>query len=972
MKSLTTIKHIFILLLLLKGGSLYALGDSLKLSTEFIYFSNGNLKNDLFLTASDSFSATVMISCYQLQKNGDSVLAYKFSSPDILFGKGINKKILSFTGGKGQHYCLPVLATIIQRYHTMPPGQYFIRVQLLQDTAVTTQNILRDVDSNLNTSGIIYSNLTNIFDQTGTRSEGRGALHNFIEQQNNAQQISSTAERVFTRSRFQIVRYCKRQGLTCKQYEDATSLSVDLYKGAWFIGRYRLHKNQSVALQIKKARDALSHPEDAFVHNDLSTYQSLATQFRTLAGGDDQEFVGTVSLAANLSNDHEPFSAADNNYYEVQGLFEFPVSGIPVQLEGYYSSQDRHRQVKASYVHFHYDAEKAKEKLSELIAGYNRRYEQTISRGTSFGMIYDNYINRLETEKAAALNKLQAEGLSAGDNAAQIGKQSAARAKFAEDSLSNLMARQADSSASFRKLKKAKAAVQDKYQRVVALCEQAEACEEKINHYRQLLQQYKTTLYYDSALVFQKIRNVQNTENLSYKDMAKKATGMLPEGKAKGWLSGLTEFDAGMFPQYLSGYTMAGQMMKGANLGYDIGFAKVGVTYGHTEYISGYDDVATYKSYSARMALKPVAGQNIGFVYYGYSPAHKLLNNNDFFKPEAISLPSFRNPVHIFSTLYAGQFSDYVRLDGEFAFSGEKGQSPEAAEQISFKERAAYNIHITGNIPHTSLSIDALYENNGKSFENNTLPVLMSGTQRIVVNGSGTLFRSRLSLSVNYNHLLQNSILTTGHNTQWGFELNTRFKRFPDLYLSYKPFSSFRSYTDTLNIPQKPILGSVWVGRSSYQFKELGRAWRFSVLFNNNNSLVDTIKYGSLQIQGMAIYTEGAVMASVNAGVSQINTTGQEQYAALNNNKFAGITAAFPILKNISLSAGLDAAACAFGLCKAGESIGGNYTFKKLPLMLRMNFRNSNYRTDKNSSWASLYFGTIQMSWRFKMKLKDK
>lgn len=973
MKSRTIIKYVFVVLLLFKGGFIYASADSLRLSSEFIYFTKGDFCNDVFLTTDDSFTASVKISCYQLQKNGDSLLAYTLVVPKVHFQKGINKKTLSFKNNKAKHYLLPVLAGVVQQYHIVPPGKYIISVQLLKDTVLVTQNILQDIDSGLNMSSALYSGITNIFDEAGSGKSG-GIVHNFIEQQNTSDVGWPNAERIFTHSRFYIIRYCKRHQLTAKQYSDGSSLFVDLYKDSWFLGRYKLRKGQSVANQIKRARDALGEHAGALTDNDLGSYQSLASQFRALMDNDkdNKELTGTVSLSANLSNDDEPFSTADNNYYEAQGLFEFPVMGIPVQLEGYYTSQDRHRQVKASYVHFHYDADKAKEKLLGLISSYNQRYEQTLSQGTGFRMIYGNYISQLEAQKATALNKLQEDNPVSGDDAQQLLPQLEARAKFAEDSISGLMAGKADSSAGFQKLQKARAAVQDKYQRAVALYQKAEAFDEKINYYRQLLQQYKTTLYYDSALVYQKLKNIRDVDNRSYKDMAKQAASLLPDGKVKGLMSGLTEFDAGMFPEYLSDYTMSGQMMKGVNVGYDVGFAKVGVTYGNTEYVSGYDDVTTYKSYSARVALKPIANQNIGFVYYGYSPARKLLDKNDFFKSEDLSLPSFRNPVHIISTVYTGKISDYVQLDGEFAFSNEQGQSYEAASQVSFNEKAAYNIHLTGNIPNTPLSIDAAYEHAGKSFENSTLPVLMSGTQSVVINGSGALFHSRLAFSVNYNHLLQNSLLTTGHNTQWGFDLNTNFRRFPDVYLSYKPFSSFRSFTDTLNVPQRPILGSVWIGRANYQVKRLGKAWRFSVLFNNNRSLVDTIKYNSTLIQGTAIYTEGGLMASVNAGVSRINATEADQYAALNNNEFAGLTAAFPLLRNLNLSAGLDAAVSQFGWSKAGVSLGGIYTFKKLPLMLRLNFRNSNYRLEDHAAWKSLYFGTIQMSWRFKMKLKDK
>jgi len=89
---------------------------------------------------------------------------------------------------------------------------------------------------------------------------------------------------------------------------------------------------------------------------------------------------------------------------------------------------------------------------------------------------------------------------------------------------------------------------------------------------------------------------------------------------------------------------------------------------------------------------------------------------------------------------YSGDITKYLNLSGEYAVSNKQGQSPEAKETVSFKERSVYNINISGNIPYTMINLEAGYEYAGKAFENNTLPVIMAGTERFRISGKGDLF----------------------------------------------------------------------------------------------------------------------------------------------------------------------------------------------------------------------------------------
>src|SRR5690606_26059986 len=117
-----------------------------------------------------------------------------------------------------------------------------------------------------------------------------------------------------------------------------------------------------------------------------------------------------------------------------------------------------------------------------------------------------------------------------------------------------------------------------------------------LDKYTTLLQQYRDKLTLDSGLVYGKLEKLGNAEDVSYKDMTKAASGLLPESRGKKFIYGLTHLDIGIINQYESEYTASGQTLKGGSVGYDFGFMKAGLTIGKTEYISRDGTVDQYSS----------------------------------------------------------------------------------------------------------------------------------------------------------------------------------------------------------------------------------------------------------------------------------------------------------------------------------------------------------------------------------------
>lgn len=969
---------VLILLLCCSKDILYAqtsYASVISAHTDFIRCEDRKFFQDVFITVTGESKARIGIECYRYE-GSDSLKMYRHLS-DQKLKKGLGSINLAFQESQGQYEISPAFASVIRLTGLIPPGSYKLFLTVWIDTVVFRRQFLHEQDSLLPVNSRLRKGIGEILSPSS---------HQLFPAKASMPSSLTKATALMERSRFRMQRYFTKHGLRPEQYRKDGKEIIDLYAGAWYMGRYEVAGGANPGEIWNREKTALHSNVGTLTNNVLGDYPSLISQFKELKKNsqENKELEGELALSANFSNAQESFSNQDNEYYEARGSLEFPLFDIPVSVSGYYTTQDKNRQAKASYVHFRYDAEKAKEQLLKLVGSYNKRYEQTLSQGASYDMVYGQFIQQLQAQKDQALAGLKQHADISGMNLSSLSedqlKEAVLRqAERGRDKLKDslMQAARGNAAADALKTKEAQAlALKEKaetnYRKAQEQYNKIQELEQKIRKYKALLEQYRNTVHYDSLLAYGKLKDLKNLEGASYKDIAKKASGILPESKVKGIITGLTNFDAGMFPKYVSDYTMSGQMLKGVDLGYDIGFAEIGGSYGKTEYVDRNGNVEAYKAYSGRVRLKPVLEQRLGFVYYGYSPGRQLLNDNNFFKDISVSMPSFRNPVHILSATYEGMLTKYVVASGEIASSFKPQQSNEAKERVSFRDRSAYNLKLEGTIPTTAIDVQASYEYAGRAFENNTLAVILAGTERFKIGAKGDFFRSFLTLGVEYNYLIQSNFNSKGNNARWGFDIATHSRRYPSVALSYKPFSTFRSINDTLAIAQKPLMGAVWTGKLSYQIKRRTRALRFNLIYNKNTSTMDTVKYGSSLLQLNTIYSCNTTMLSLGIGSTDIQTNYiNVAYPAFNKNRFLNAGASGTLMKVLTVSGGSDIAVGDLGLSRYGFFLGSSYTLKWLPVMIRANFRYSNYRLAEASGWKPVYSGGLELAWRFKVKLYD-
>lgn len=932
---------------------------------------SGKLFQEIFYECSKDTNVSIQFACYKMGQPGDSLLVYKNYKKKIELKKGVHVIQVALAPKEKTDFLLAAFKEACLKTGQMPPGEYSIHLAIISGADhLFRRRLLFRVDSNLNA----YSSL---------RRELEGASLPLLKQGSTLLKKPLGASGLLGQVTRKAERVAKRHGLIGRTVDADSRRIINFFYQDWYVGRYTLDLKQPLSAQVDDAGKRGVAGVTQSVSSELDNYQSLFGQFRTLQkeARQEQELTGTIAIAGNFASAQPEYSEQEDNFYEMRAQLQAPIFDIPVGVEAYYTTQDRNRVAKASYFHFYYDAAKAKEELLKLIGGYNQAYSQTVARGQGMDQIYGSYLGALKSQGnllASGLAKSYGVPVTTDEHGmfqidttgarAVIMDQLKKEAAHAKDSMSSV----SDSAEGYKQTLAIQDSCEQRYQQMLTKYEDLKALQGKALHYQQLLEQYKNTSHFDSLLAYDKVRDLENADELTYKQLAKKAGHLLPEGKAKTGLAGLTNLDAGIFNKDLSKYTAAGQQIKGLDVGYDIGFCQVGVMVGTTQYISRSGTPDNYTSYSARVLTQPFKHHEVGLVYYGYSPNRNASIDKDFFKNVNIALPTFMEPMHILSATYTGKVGSDFLVTGEAATSFRKNETGKLVQALD-ADRLAWNLNVEGPIPNTPLSVHAGYEHGGKEFQNSTLPINISGTDRYRVGAIAELFKGFLRAGVEFNHMEQSSFASKGSNNRWGFELSTHSKRYPSIALSYKPFASFRAFEDTLHVPQRPLIGAVWTGKGTYQIKKKGHSWRFNIIYNQSSSLLlDTLSYRSTMMQAGCMYSDRIWSVQVFAGKTLSHATGQEFNPAHQDVSFINLQGSRVIHERLSITGGSELGVAAFGLTRLGANTGAFYRLKIWPVALRAFYRFSTYKLEAQSPWKPIHMGGLELSCDIRAKLGRK
>jgi len=579
------------------------------------------LAQDIYYTLEEDKAVRFQLDWYYRSDSGDSLKFLSAQSKELKLSAAQHNYRLYYTHKDCTQLEVNTVfaAAIRQTEGLLPVGKYSCKLLILSgNDTLSEARFTKLVDTLISSTTLFKENILNLLQQSAT---GKQVLSERSLSGLKNSYKDKTAP-LLNRSERKLDKYLRGRNLYYKRSAGADKEVLRFYSDSFFMGSITLPKNASFSMAHQQERQKLRTFATDLTNTGLESMESLNSQFRKISERqeNEKEITGNIFLSGNTSNGQEPNAMQDNRYYELGGDINLPVLGIPVQLTGFYTSQDRNRQAKASYFKISYDAAKAKEQLTELVHVFSGQYDQVNAKSKSYGMVYQQYIQSLKTEQGgllrqmkgqfnelggADMNSLSEEGIK--QLLEQRLQEIAIKAKEKADSSGNV----ADAKAYADSLKIQATA---KYEQAMKQYEKLKDYEQKIEHYSTLLEQYSKMVHYDSLMAYSKVKDLKNIESMSTKDMAKKAGAILPEGKARSFLTGLTNLDIGMLNHYVSDYTQSGQMMKGIDLGYDVGVAQLGASYGNTQYISRSGDIEQYKVLGLRSMFKPVAKQNIGLV----------------------------------------------------------------------------------------------------------------------------------------------------------------------------------------------------------------------------------------------------------------------------------------------------------------------------------------------------------------------
>ncbi|HTM64864.1 MAG TPA: hypothetical protein VL093_00945 [Flavipsychrobacter sp.] len=915
-----------------------------------------------------STEANVYVSRFQYRKN-DSICLYNLVFNEVRFRQGFHSLDLNLRKADTNFFLNKSFFKLLAQFGMTPPGLYKTYITInCKDTSRTIEvNQLSTVDSTLAIKTRLRSRINKALAKADLSKQ---AL--FVSDNKRAVNKAVTEAQV-DMAKVKIDRSLRKMhGVTTRPEMRNGKAYVAVYYEDWFLGKYEVITTGALNEKIAAEYNAVKNKASSLVSTDLEDFTSISSQIKELyTSKEDKYLTGVIDVSSVFGNGQEPGSEEDNNYLELRGDFQAELLNIPVAVEAYYTTEDRNRQAKASYVRFHYDVQQSKDKLEKMISSYKNKYSETVSKGDGLESVYSEYVNKLNAQQLQLNKDFSNYGIDPaqlnGSNTDQLFDEAAGRIDTSElsghDSLKNTALK--DYQKTLNKRNSIRRELKSKYERLTET-------QQKINKYTALIRQYKDQLTLDSGLVYSKLEKLQHADEASYKDMAKAASGLLPEGKTKKFIYGITHLDVGIINQYESDYTASGQTLKGGSVGYDFGFVKTGLTIGKTEYISRDGTVDQYSSTMLRGDFKPFLKQQFGFIYYTYSPSKKLLQD-DFFKDD-VSMPSFQKPVHIVSVTHEGTISKNLSLQNELAASYKEAGN--GNNILSFNS-SAIKTAFEYAIPKTSVNLKGEWEHVGKDFENSSLPYINAATERYTVATTGDFFKSFLSVGIQYNYLKQETFSSTGYSTKWGFDVRTHSKRYPSFYVSYKPFSTFRAFNDTFTIQQRPLVGEVWVAKGTYQIKRKSVSHRFMLIYNQNStSTADTQNYRSKTLQLGYIYLSKGNSFNINLGWMQLPVM------SMNGGPFEGNLSANSYFINaainrrlgqrFSLMLGQDLATAHYGLQRWATTTGIIYSLKRVPLALRLQGRYSSIKFNEQAERINLWQGQAGINWRFRTKVFSK
>lgn len=739
------------------------------------------------------------------------------------------------------------------------------------------------------------------------------------------------------------------------------SYAVFTYKeyllGTYELSGYRQQKHRST-IQSKAIQQNLF----SAINTDISA-PSPSFQLRNMSKTKSRETLeGRFEWTSHYSNVPDPGSGANTQYTDISGAVSTEIAGLPVVIEGYYTTQDKNRASKASFIRFHYDVSKAKNQLQQIVQGYRTKMNEASERLQSMPQLYSNYLKQLDAERNNILAELKAQKNAAVVNAGNV-RENASKTNVPQATTESIAHRGKDSLN--QKIQSDTDSLKLTPQQIAEREQRLRQIEEKRNNYERLLHQYRDQLKLDSMLNCKPLKKFRSSSCSTYKDWADAGSGLLPDGKTKQFVNGLTHLEAGILNVNESDYTLSGQTLKGMSVGYDFSVFKTGFSVGTVEYTTRDGSTEQFSTYLLRLDAAEMRGQSISFLYNGYAPDPAQFKGGDLSGEVDKVYNKAGRPAHVLSMIYSGALHKNITFDNESAVSFRPG-----GRIVKDMESAAVKTAVTTTIPKIQTDMKLEWEHIGATFENRTLPFPKYNTERFTLASGSDLFHALLNVRVDLNILEQHSFSGVGRNIKCGFEAKTNFRQYPNLQFSYKPFSLFHSGMVDSSAPvQRLSYGAVCMARTSYHWRYLTSAQQVALTYNTNKSVSDSVQNANKALQITYSYTEKRSQLTIGCGWMSTHSANAASIDAYS----LAINFSTQFFRRLICSVGDDIATENGNIRKLGAVVGLAYKSGRLPLCIKWSTRYTHIRRERPEVGRSdVLAAQLGATWEFKNKNNNK
>lgn len=919
-----TLLHISLLATILSdssSNSLNELDSMFRFRTEpQIYSRSNGIRNNFMYSATKGAKYDLNLYCYKYHNEHDSTLVYSKRIKCFKVKSGSNNVQIEIKRSDTDAFINPDYNEALFSNHYYPEGTYHlvtvIRSKVSLDTISSTYSFYKD--TMLDSKSAFYK-----------KCVGQSGLNGRV---NIKVPIRRTAD-------YHIFKAAKSNRLTVIKSEADQKIRYDLYSSSLFLGR--------IITDLKGTIDKRSYSSK--VQQRFNEERStLMSEFKEEANieDDSRKVEGIISTTSSFNTSQDPYTNIDNKYWEVNGMITLPVAKLPIQIEGYYTTQDQSRAIKSSYLKVHYDVSTLKQELMQKVTKYKQKYQQTNSKNIGVSGLYQQSIKGLEHQSDLLKSQIAKQE-------ATITNQAASGVDSIQNEHSNKLNK---AEGKLEKMDSIKREIDEKKSKLALITE-------KITKYNRLLEQNKDCSYFDSALSYKKLEKYPTLDDISYKKLLKESKDFLPDGKFKSAVSGITEFDAGVFSKYESKFTMSGQNMKGIGMGYEIGNCTVNGTIGKTQFIGRDGGIENFTTYSTKLDFSGIAKNDVSVHLYTYTQDIKVMTSNNFINSLELQRPTLNEPQQILSITNKYKPLDWVTIDFELASSANNWSKIDAT---ALKNRSAIDFNAGLAVPKTTYKADIQYERTGEFFENKTMPINLKNSERVSIINSVDVLKSFLTLGLNFNYLSQRQFNQYGRNIKWGVDIATHSHQYPNLSLSYKPYTTFRSFSDTFLTSQRPLFGSVWSTSLKYQLKKDRHRWLFSINWNQCKTVSDSQLIFNSVLQSMVNYSKNSLNVVLIAGTNE--QRGASDNVLPNNIKFIQLMLNYKLNKTSRIAAGQDLGWSYFGITKYGTTLSGSYQSTKVPVIMTLSLRSNFFRVQQVSSMQQLLGANVDLTYIIKNK----